>query len=183
MIFNIHKTGDLICNPLRKILYSVLLILTGFVTSITCFSQEAGSESVQEKKNFCYVTGGTLAFVFDVDINYERQLFTFNKGTINARISYGGFVNYGDANLEFKAAWVYLFGKNSKNLELNLGFWVLHDGKLSVSNSMNNTRYFAKNDFYPLVNLGYRYYKPGKPYMFRFGGGVDLIYGSFGVVF
>jgi hypothetical protein len=136
----------------------------------------------QEQKNTLFVGVGYAGLMVHANISYERQIFHFDKALINARIAYGKYAEWGDDGDLIMLNWAYLFGRKKHYFEADFGVFA-RISSIDASMSMYNKNLFAKYDFYPLVNIGYRYYNPKKHFSLRSGIGTEYLYLGLGFSF
>ncbi len=123
--------------------------------------------------------GGLLG---GISINYERRVADFTMGSINLRGGLGKVAGWDLRGNSVGVNWVYLFGKRNHHIELNLGVLGIKD-KYNDAEMTPSERFFAQWDFFPLLNAGYRFQKPGGGFMLRTGGGMELLYLGIGYSF
>jgi hypothetical protein len=100
--------------------------------------------------------------LFELNINYERNIIQCPKSHTNIRMGFGKILNeFGGEGAFLNPSMVELFGKGNSHLELDLGF------KYMVTNSMSDPDFFET--FVPDIFAGYRYEKPSGNFVFRAG--------------
>ncbi len=135
-----------------------------------------------QQKNTLFIGIGYAGLMGHANISYERQIFHFEKALINARIAYGKYAEWGDDGDLIMLNWAYLFGRKKHYFEADFGVFA-RISSIDASMSVYNKDVFAKYDFYPLVNIGYRYFNPKKHFSLRSGIGTEYLYVGFGFNF
>lgn len=104
----------------------------------------------------------TYVGLFDLNLNYERNIIQRAKAASNIRIGFGHgqFVVAGEGYY-VNGVFVQLIGEGSSHLELNAGV------KYMVSNSEANPPF--SDQLLPDIFLGYRYQNPTDRIIFRMG--------------
>jgi len=108
-----------------------------------------------------HIDFGTLLYTNSASVNLERHLVSSYSGKTHlyARAGYGyaGLASYagGKGGL---GALTLLTGSNKHHFELVCGVFMGNDSDYSTSND-----FFAL----PIVDVGYRYQKPGRSFIFR----------------
>jgi hypothetical protein len=161
---------------MKNIIYILLIIL------IPVFGRSQESDEVTIKKNNLYVTAGTMLIGNSLNLSYERNLSSFNKGLVNLKLAGGLWHFWEDAGYEGIASWVYLLGKNNKHLELDMGIHFRYD-HVELSSSTYSKRFFAWYEFMPHAAIGYRYVNPENGFILRTGIGTEFIYFGVGATF
>lgn len=139
-----------------------LIVISLLTLSISSYAQEA--DFVPMNKNDLYLSAGfgLSDLYLPLILSYERlisetefentrrQEFWF-KNSIGhyAAWDYGGYLSAHAIN--------YTFGKKASHIEAGLGFSLFYSGDFS--------------GIYHYAAMGYRYQKPGKPFLFRLGWG------------
>lgn len=139
------------------------------------YSQDSISYSsvIPFKKNSIYGTLGA-GYVFDFTGNYERMIFyPLNRKiqSVGIRLSAGPGVSVFVSFMQYISTLTVLTGKGNNHFEFGAGADFIK----------------AKYEDWqiaPVVNLGYRFQKPGGDYIFRTGTGFpELLYLSVGFCF
>ena len=136
-----------------------------FLLSLTPFILKAQSpDTLQKSKNNLYFEFGTSLIVSSISLNYERHFFTSESEKINlyARGGYAGAaVFWGHVGWGGLGALTLLTGKGKHHFETS--------GGLFVGNEKSTDAMGGKGTLFsiPVLDLGYRYQKPGKSFIFR----------------
>jgi len=147
------------------------LLLAGIflILSLHSFGQgDRYSPDVLRRDAF-YVNVGFLS----IDLNYERKIMTYEKGYLFGRVGAGYWAGWAILGANFKFHLSYIYGKKNSHLEFNLG--ARYKGEF-VHTSYNEPGGFSDGDMLPIVNIGYRYQKPGRPFVFRAGIGTESVF-------
>ncbi|MFP4094735.1 MAG: hypothetical protein ACLFUB_09630 [Cyclobacteriaceae bacterium] len=177
-------------NFLKVLIGSLCLFI---VTSSLCHAQNNDSiSSVKVKKNVVQLTGGYLVFWAGFQLNYERQVLSFQKESLAglwAKAGIGGWGVRANAGGPYQHLSLGLMsGHDNSHFELNLGLGRIYN-KTGFANHdqiwgpepANKSRYV---DFYPVGALGYRYQKPDGHFLFRCGLGYpETLYMGIGAAF
>ncbi len=131
---------------------------------------------IPRQRNAIYGTVGLFALIEGAaaNISYERHILyigRYKRAAIALRASYGGFGSIGGSGTTIILASNFIFGRRNSHLEMGLGPMLLVDS------------YDKARDYFPAINLGYRYQNPEKPFIFRTGFGTEGLYLSFGSAF
>ena len=141
---------------------NILIKTTLAFTLILCFYGTTKAQSLEQNelsKNSVYLDTG-IGIGGQVSINYERQLYSGEKVTWFGRIGTGAAYKFGLVNDEVTfgpgglAAITMLTGKGNNHFEVNAGTFIVSD-------------YYNDIVAYPLVDVGYRYQKPGGGFVFK----------------
>ena len=127
--------------------------------------------------------------IFAQNLYYEHRIGTSRNATWHMKLGYGinqGIFSGRSQQAIASIAWIGSKQKNS-HLEFNAGGLV----RYHYESYQNNRAYQAPNtnmaefiDLSPVVYVGYRYQKPGKPFVFRLGiGAPEFLAFSFGLAF
>jgi hypothetical protein len=162
-----------------RFFFSILILLISL--SINAQSVTDSLARVNQK-NIIYTGIGYAGLAGQANISYERQILCYENAMLNARLAYGGFAEWGAQGHLVLLNWAYLVGKKKNYFEFDLGLMSRIEN-FDVSYSMYSKKIFANYDFWPLLNVGYRYYNPKKHFMLRTGVGTEYIYFSLGVSF
>jgi hypothetical protein len=145
--------------------------LIGF--SLLVFGDKIGDSPKIKKQNMIYFTGSLPLVSGFYIINYEREVVTGDRGSLNLAAGYGGFSNMGVAGNASIVSANYISGVKKHHFEADLGI-----------SFHKNTAPNTNLETFPYVNAGYRIQKRGKPSLFRFGVGFPMIlYTSIGFAF
>ena len=123
----------------------------------------------QEMARFnVYLEAGTIVLISSASANLEVLLGTSGSGIINwyGRAGFGGTgIFYGPVGLGGLAGGTMLIGRDKHHFEVSVGAFVGNDSGVGHTNG---------NDIFaaPLLDIGYRYQKPGKSFIFRAKGGI-----------
>jgi hypothetical protein len=100
--------------------------------------------------------------MIEYNINYERNIIQRPNSHSNLRIGYGHaqFFTAGEGNY-LNPAFVHLMGKKNSFFEINAGI------KYMITNSISDPTFLET--FVPNIFLGFRYEKPVRGIIFRFG--------------
>lgn len=123
--------------------------------------------------------GGLLG---GISVNYERKVADFTMGSINLRGGLGKVAGWDLRGNGVTVNWAYLFGRKKHHLELNMGVLGIQD-KYNDPQMTPSERFFSQWSFFPLLNAGYRFQKPGGGFMLRTGVGMELLYLGIGYSF
>ncbi len=160
-----------------------LYIILVFLISVSVHAQNVNDSLVRvDQKNIIYAGIGWGGLAANVSLSYERQILSYDNAMLNLRVAYGGFAEWGDAGHLAMINWAYLFGRKKSYLECDLGL-LTRITDINVSYSTYSKKLFANYDFFPLINIGYRYYNPKKHFMFRTGIGTEYLYVGVGLSF
>ena len=108
-----------------------------------------------------------------LDLNYEHKLFTYEKGYLFGRVGAGYWADWAILGANFKFHLSYISGKKNSHLEFDVG--ARYKGEF-VYSSFIKPGGFSNGDILPIVNIGYRFQKPGRPFVFRVGVGTESIF-------
>ena len=122
------------------------------------------SGKAQQTENSLEARNSINAYIglFELNINYERNIFQSPKSHSNLRLGfgYGMFFTAGEGTY-INPAFIHLIGEKSSHLEIDLGV------KYMLTNSIEDADF--SDTFITDIFLGYRYQKPSGGFMFRFG--------------
>lgn len=142
-----------------------LILTVGFLLLISSFIN-AQTAANSASKNVIYVEVGTYLLISGASINYDFHLKSLKEGKINlyGRGGLGGTaVFYGPAGLGGLGGVTMLTGKKNHHFEASLGAFVGND---------NGQGYGDGLFVLPLLDLGYRFQKPQKGFVFRAKAGI-----------
>lgn len=148
----------------------LLLTLLAFSLSNEVKAQDAG-EPILELSNYNAYAEAGFHYLGQGSINIERKFKTTDKLTWYARLGYAvAGEAFGDEAQGMLAAVTMLTGEGNNHLEVNGGFFIGKD------------TYDKSTITYPVLDLGYRYQKPGSSFIFKakagwLGVGIALGYG------
>ena len=136
------------------------LILMILLFSVCSNVKSQNNDKTIISKNVLYADAGTLLIISSISANYERHFYTSNSHKLHlyTRIGVG---NAGGAWLE--TGWgglgglTMIIGKNKHYFEASGGAFL---------------GYSSSSFVYPLLDLGYRYQKNEKGFVFRVKAGV-----------
>ncbi len=161
-----------------------IIILLFLFSSFFSFAQESEVKQSQSTplklhNNSIYGNisfGGVLG---QAGLTYERQLLEARMGYVYARAGIGFGYEWSDTYTSCRMDLAYVFFKKRSHLEVNLGMNYITDCYSSTGSYC-----FSGGEIKPLVNIGYRYQKPGGRFIFRLMVGTESYYNlSFGVAF
>jgi hypothetical protein len=142
---------------MKKITAGILVTLL-FFSCICIGAQDIVNPASELTKNSLNIYIG----LFELNINYERNIIQCPKSHTNVRMGFGKILNeFGGEGTFLNPSVVQLFGKGNYHLELDLGF------KYMVTNSLSDPDFFET--FVPDIFAGYRYEKPSGNFVFRAG--------------
>ncbi len=158
-------------DRMKKSIVAFVLFMAFQVVSVGQ-STDDNFSSVKSKKNFIYGTVGAMPNIV-YDLNYERQVASSYKSSINLRLGYGGNESLvGIAKMALLSTH-FIYGLNASRVEFGLGLAYLFD--IQRMNFNNET------EVQPVANFGYRYVQQNGPFVFRIGAGwPECIYASVG---
>lgn len=154
---------------MKKLLLFITILTFGFTLSAQT------TDTNELSKNSVYLDTG-LGYGGQVSINYERQIYSGKKLTWFGRLGAGAAYKFtSDDNVSLGpgglAAITMLTGKRNNHFELNAGTFIVSDS------DENNS------GVYPLLDVGYRYQKPGGGFVFKAKIGILGIGIGFGYAF
>jgi len=142
----------------KKLFTGTLISLLTLLSSFDIDAQEVDYPSLKLPRNSINAYIG----LFEVNINYERNIIQRPKSHTNIRMGFGKamFLNAGIGSY-VNPSLVHIFGKGNSHLELDLGF------KYMIINGIENPSFSDTfiSDFF----AGYRYEKPNGKFIFRAG--------------
>lgn len=150
-----------------------ILTIIAFVTIIPLNAQN--NSAALFKRNNISLTGNLL---YGATLNYERIISEHQGKFYNSnilRIAGGMELGTGFDAVYMALLYQHFYGKKANHLEWVLGPTIAFKYR---SFSANNLLIL------PVVNIGYRYQKPGKNFLFRTGIGFpQIVYAGLGVSF
>ena len=150
---------------MKKILIAIAFLFLSFYSS---GQDDRYSQDVLRSQTI-YANLGFLS----LDLNYEHKLMTFDNGYLFGRFGLGYWVDWAILGGNAKFSLSYITGKKNSHLEFGLG--ARYKGEF-VHSDFIDTGGFSKGDMLPIVNVGYRFQKPGRPFVFRIGIGTESIF-------
>ena len=148
------------------------IFLAGAFLLFSLYSSGQGDDRYSQdvlRRHAVYTNLGFLS----LDLNYERKLLTFEKGYLFGRVGAGYWADWAILGANVKFHLSYISGKKNSHLEFDLG--VRYRGEF-VYSSFIKPGGFTNGDMLPIVNIGYRFQKPGRPFVFRVGVGTESIF-------
>lgn len=141
---------------------TVIILLLLVICNSILKSQDPGKTEIS--KNTIYYELGTILVVSSTSLNYERlvyrapseKLFLFGRAGIGGAAIYWGNAGWGGL-----AALTMLTGNKKAHFEANAGLFSGWQTPAFASESRGNWFYV------PILDLGFRYQKPGKGFLFR----------------
>ena len=125
-------------------------------------------QNTEISKNTTYLEFGTNIIVSSFNFNYERYLLTSKSENVNlyGRAGFGAAAIYwGNAGFGGLLGLTMITGKGSNHFEASGGLFLGYEKPPPAG---GNGTYFP----IPLLDLGYRYQKPGNGFMFRAKAGI-----------
>lgn len=153
------------------------ILVSGLCLTLTAQSAErtakAHKDSLTINDNHVYLSISGLSQV----LIYERKLFNGKSFDYNSRIGYGlmqGF--YGDYSQAALLNFGFISNNDGKHhFEMQGGAILIYDYKAHRNNYLSGNAYGRSMRDYlhvmPSAYMGYRFQKPNKPFVFRFGSG------------
>ena len=152
----------------------VLLFVILLITFSSLFAQSDKYSSDVLRRHAVYLNVGFLS----LDANYEHKLMTYEKGFLFGRVGFGYWADWAILRSDMKFHLSYISGKKKSHLELDVG--LMFKGEFNRS-SLFDAGGFYKSNLIPILNIGYRFQIPGRPFVFRVGIGTEsFFYFSFG---
>jgi len=153
--------------------------ITIFFCLLTTLIYAQGSDNKSNteslRKNAVYGTVGFFPIYFFGGGSIEH-LFTRPPGKVltafGVRVGAGPFALWEDTGMDYYLNFNALVGRNKHHFEIGAGPMLMH------------MEYDNENSIWPSGNIGYRFQKPGKNFIFRAGGGwPEAAYLSVGIAF
>jgi hypothetical protein len=163
-----------------KKLFTILMLIP-----ILLLGQNEITKNIDLTKNSFYIETH-LGIVSKLVLNYERQI-SFNEkvswygrigGGYGASLADGFDGSYGFGGL---CAITMITGKKNKHFEFNAGAFLGYEPTLQSAIVRRDITY--EPFLLPILNIGYRYQKPGSGFVFRANVGFPSIGVSFGYAF
>ncbi len=154
--------------------FQIVLIITLFNLSLS-IAQSNSNDNIQEEdqqvelsKNSIYVDYSLAAFS-QLSINYERKLGSIKNITWYGRVGAGyGYIFLAESGYGGLGGLTMLTGKKNHHFEGNLGVFVGHTDNFSeLRRSFVASPSQGKTFLMPLIDVGYRYQKPGSGLVFK----------------
>lgn len=121
-----------------------ILILLVLLSSTWLFAQEGSDQQAKPLRNSI----GAYFGLFDVNLNYERNIMQRPKSYSNIRLGLGSWSDLAWGGKYINASFIHLLGKKRSHVEFDLGIRLTHGSNASGSSST-----FLLPDIY----VGYRY--------------------------
>jgi hypothetical protein len=128
-------------------------------------SAQINEDSGMSKYNL-YLELGTVLVISSASVNLEAHLYSSTSGKVQwyARAGFGGSaVFYGPVGLGGLGAVTMLTGRDKHHFEVSGGVFLGSDNGFGMVDG-----FFAL----PLLDLGYRFQKPGNSFLFRAKAGI-----------
>jgi len=149
-----------------KLIYLQVFFLMVLIPANGQYRQE---QLVTPERNYITVYTG----LFEVNVNYERNILMFRHSYSNIRTGIGLWNNLQAYGNEYNITAVHLIGRKSSHFEIDAGIKYL---QVTSDN--------ADNIFYPDLFIGYRLEKPDGRFLFRTGlSGLSVINIGTGIKF
>ena len=139
------------------------LSIAGFTLLVMChttpsvMAQDA-NKGISETANSINLYVG----LFDVNVNYERNIVERSKSLSNLRLGFGyAMLFVAGEGYYVNGVYVHLFGAKNSHLEVNAG------AKYMLTNSISDPAF--SDQLIPEIYLGYRFEKPTGGIIFRTG--------------
>ena len=139
------------------------LSIAGFTLLVMChttpsvMAQDA-NKGISETANSINLYVG----LFDVNVNYERNIVERSKSLSNLRLGFGyAMLFVAGEGYYVNGVYVHLFGAKKSHLEVNAG------AKYMLTNSISDPAF--SDQLIPEIYLGYRFEKPTGGIIFRTG--------------
>ena len=145
---------------MKKIKVSII-ILGSFIILFPNknLAQDTSIYGNQRAQNFLY---GELGFepgefFGSLSINYERTLYDLDFVKFNGRAGLGFWFYWTDGGFDIPVTLQTIFFQKASHLEIGGGTLWMYDN------------YQNSGEIFHLLNIGYRYHKPERNFIFRFG--------------
>lgn len=145
-----------------------LLFIALIGCSILLSGQDKENKLTSLKRN---IITGNLGLI-EFNLNYERVLFVLDRATVNMRVGYGWWDDWGGSGNNIYFVNQYVIGRRLSKLELGIG------AKFKIDDCcggdwLKGVNNIYSTDLYPVLNIGYRFEKPEGGFVFRFGFGTE----------
>ena len=163
-----------------KKIFTILMLIP-----ILLFGQYDITKNIDLTKNSFYIET-QLGFFPQLVLNYERQISSNKKVNWYGRIGGGYGANLtdffnGPEGFGGLCAITMTTGKKNKHFEFNAGAFLGYEPTLQSAIVRRDITY--EPFLLPILNIGYRYQKPGSGFVFRANVGFPSIGVSFGYAF
>ncbi|MDO6391643.1 hypothetical protein Q4E40_16025 [Pontibacter sp. BT731] len=166
----------------------------------SCYHTSYGQNSINTidqarvNKNAIQVTGGFAGLMGAYNMNYERKLVGFEKGTLMglwSKVGFGGWGVWSTGGPYQSATLGILTGAKKHHFELTVGGARMFD-KISYEHAQHISAHFSepqplKSDYVDVRGVGtagYRYQKPDGNFLFRCGIGYpETVFVGLGIAF
>jgi hypothetical protein len=164
---------------MRKHYIIILFVL--LVTTANSQQKETDKAQINSplklRKNGAYVNLSYAATLGQAGLTYERQIAELRNSYVYARAGFGFGYNWSDTYSSYRMDFAYILFKKKSHLEFNIGVNY-------VADCYEHGTYFCidAGDIFPILNIAYRYQKPGGRFIFRVAVGSESYYNlSFGL--
>ncbi len=159
---------------MKSCMLLTIVLIVAIAESVELHAQKKIDQLDSLAYNAVSVNVANAIFIGGVAVMYDRNIRDLPKSRVMAKTGFARGFSFGEYMNVFSFGFGHLLGKRSHHIEYDLGIHVVNTYEPQDARGVHAV---------PLLNLGYRFQKPGGGLIGRLGVGSVGVYAGAGVSF